>query len=136
MSRPEALASDVRHRAGERCEYCRMSQRLQGATFHIEHIVPVTCGGTTTLENLALACPSCNLHKSDRSHAIDPTTGERVPMFHPRQQAWDEHFGWDATTVIGLTPIGRATIARLDMNHPRRQRVREAERLFNLFPPI
>ena len=136
MSTPEALASEVRHRAGDRCEYCRMSQRLQVATFHIEHIVPVTCGGKTTLENLALACPSCNLHKSDRSHAVDPITGERALLFHPRHDAWDDHFAWEGTGVIGLTSIGRATIASLDMNHPRRQRVREAERLFNLFPPV
>lgn len=34
-----------------------MHQSLQGATFHIEHIVPHTKGGAETLANLALACP-------------------------------------------------------------------------------
>jgi 5-methylcytosine-specific restriction endonuclease McrA len=43
-----------------------MHQSLQGATFHIEHVIPRVRGGTSELENLALACPSCNLHKADR----------------------------------------------------------------------
>lgn len=135
MSTPESLASEVRLRADERCEYCRMSQKLQGATFHIEHILPLTCGGGSISDNLALACPSCNLHKSDRSHALDPDTGERVPLFHPRRDSWAEHFIWEGCLLSGLTGKGRATIACLDMNHPRRIRVREAERMFGLFPP-
>ena len=35
----------VSTRAGDRCEYCRMHQSLQGATFHVEHIVPRSRGG-------------------------------------------------------------------------------------------
>ncbi len=76
MNVPATLAALVKERAERRCEYCRMSQSLQGATFHVEHIIPLTCGGSTTEDNLALACPSCNLHKSDRSHAVDPDTRE------------------------------------------------------------
>lgn len=51
----------------DRCEYCQMHQSLQGATFHLEHAVPRSAGGTDELDNLALACPSCNLHKADRT---------------------------------------------------------------------
>ncbi len=29
----------VSARAGQRCEYCRMHQELQGAVFHVEHLV-------------------------------------------------------------------------------------------------
>ena len=39
----------VEARAGERCEYCRMHQALQGATFHIEHVVPRSRGGPDDL---------------------------------------------------------------------------------------
>lgn len=35
----------------------------------------------------------------------------------------------------GLTLIGRATIAMLNLNHSRRVRIREAEEWFELFPP-
>ena len=45
-------------RAEERCEYCRMHQALQGATFHIEHTVPSSRGGAGDLANLAWACPA------------------------------------------------------------------------------
>ena len=135
MSIPVALADFVRQRAGHRCEYCGMSQSLQGATFHIEHVVPLTCGGSSSKENLALACPSCNLHKSDRSHVIDPATNERVELFHPRKHAWGENFVWKGMNVEGRTAIGRASASALDLNHPRRLRVREAEAMFGLFPP-
>ena len=135
MSIPAALAALVRQRAGGRCEYCGMCQSLQGATFHIEHITPRTCGGTTEAANLAMACPSCNLHKADRSHVPDPETGAPCALYHPRREAWEIHFRWEGTVLTGLTPTGRATIAALDMNHTRRQRVRQAEGLIGLFPP-
>lgn len=135
MNVPAALAVLVKERAEHRCEYCRMSQSLQGATFHVEHIIPVTCGGSTTEDNLALACPSCNLHKSDRSHVLDPNTQELAALFHPRRQRWSDEFVWEDRRVVGITATGRATIQALDLNHPRRLRVREAEALFGLFPP-
>ncbi len=135
MNIPAALAALVRQRAGGRCEYCGMCQSLQGATFHIEHITPRTCGGVTGAENLALACPGCNLHKSDRSHVPDTETGMPCALYHPRRDVWEFHFRWEGTMLIGLTSTGRATIAALDMNHPRRQRVRQAESVFGLFPP-
>jgi hypothetical protein len=62
MSIPEELTRQVEARAQLRCEYCRMHQALQGATFHVEHILPGSRGGPTVLDNLAWACPSCNLH--------------------------------------------------------------------------
>lgn len=135
MNVPAALAALVKERAGHRCEYCRMSQSLQGATFHVEHIIPVTCEGTTTEDNLALACPSCNLHKSNRSHATDPDTQEITTLFHPRKQRWSDEFAWEGRRMTGITATGRATIQALDLNHPRRLRVPEAESLFGLFPP-
>lgn len=55
----------ARERAGDRCEYCRMVQALQGGTFHLEHVQPVSLGGRTHLDNLAWACPACNLCKSN-----------------------------------------------------------------------
>ena len=113
-----------------------MRQSLQGATFHIEHVVPQSAGGPDTADNLAIACPSCNLGKSNRVRAADPETGEEAPLFNPRSEQWPDHFAWgEGRTVLGLTPIGRATVAALNLNHPRRVRIREAESLLDLFPP-
>ncbi|SRR6266436_5617722 len=109
--------ASVRERAAERCQYCLMHQRLQSATFHIEHVIPRSKGGASELANLALACPSCNLHKADRTTAIDPLIGDSVPLFHPSQQTWSDHFQFNGHRIEGLTPIGRATVAFLQFNH-------------------
>jgi hypothetical protein len=111
-----------------------MHQALQGATFHIEHIVPGSRGGLTELANLAWACPSCNLRKSARTHGRDPDSGLIVPLFHPRLDLWHEHFLWDRYQLVGQTPVGRATILLLDLNHPRRLMIRKAEESFGMFP--
>lgn len=125
----------VVERAGNRCEYCRMHQSLQGATFHIEHIVPISRGGLSKLENLAWACPGCNLRKANRLEFADSQSGRSAPLFHPRSDSWEKHFRWEGTTLVGLTSVGRATISALDLNHSRRLAIRSAEAAFGLFPP-
>jgi hypothetical protein len=112
-----------------------MSQALQGASFHIEHVRPISKGGATNFGNLALACPTCNLHKTDRVMAEDPMTETSVPLFNPRKDRWRDHFEWSASSVLGLTASGRATITLLRLNAPRRLIIRQAESRFGLFPP-
>jgi len=86
------------------------------------------------LENLALACPGCNLHKADKTTAPDPRTGEQVALFHPLRQRWSEHFRFQGHEMEGLTVTGRATVVLLDLNHLRRQRIRQVEETFGLYP--
>jgi hypothetical protein len=112
-----------------------MHQALQGATFHVEHILPRSQGGPSDPENLAWACPGCNLHKSDRTLVPDPDSNQLVALFHPRRDLWDAHFLWDGYRLVGRTMIGRATVFALDLNEPRRILIRQAEELFALFPP-
>ncbi len=129
------IGREVEVRAEGRCEYCRMHQALQGATFHVEHILPTSRGGSSALDNLAWCCPSCYLHKSDRVESTDPRSGDLVPLFNPRRTAWSDHFEWDGHHVVAKTPEGRATAVALHLNHPRRILIRQAEELFGLFPP-
>ena len=77
-------------------------------------------GGRTLRANLALACQGCNNHKYDKMEAPDPTTGQVVPLYHPRRDDWDEHFAWSAdyTLMLGLTPTGRATVEALLLTRP------------------
>lgn len=97
--------------------YCRLAQMGHGSTFHIDHIVPRSKGGTTSLDNLALQCPNCSLRKADKIAAIDPGTNQAVALFHPLKQQWAEHFRLEADgTCIGLTAVGRATVDALGMN--------------------
>jgi HNH endonuclease len=122
-------------RARGRCEYCKMHQSLQGATFHVEHVIPWSHGGTSEIDNLALACPSCNLHKSDRvSSALDQNS-PAIPLFHPRSDRWSEHFEWDDYQFVEKTNTGVLTIRLLDLNHARRIKIRQAGQMFGLFPP-
>lgn len=114
---PLSLQRRVRERADNRCEYCRLSQALQHATFHVDHVWPRSEGGATTLDNLALACVACSLRKSARTTASDPETGELVRLFNPRVDSWNEHFGVeDDFSIAGRTAAGRATIVALRLN--------------------
>jgi hypothetical protein len=71
----------------------------------------------------------------DRTSATDPETKVETDFFHPREDEWDSHFEWKETILVGLTAKGRVTIDALNLNHPRRQKIRSAEATFNLFPP-
>jgi hypothetical protein len=112
-----------------------MHQSLQGATFHIEHVIPRVRGGSSLLENLALACPSCNLHKADRVSFLQNDGSPAIAGFNPRTDAWSDHFEWDDYLLVARTEVGSATVRALDLNHERRVRIRQAEQLFGLFPP-
>jgi 5-methylcytosine-specific restriction endonuclease McrA len=133
---PAALRRLVVQRAGDRCEYCGLSQAGQVATFHIDHITPVVANGETVAENLALACVSCSLRKSARQTVQDPQTLETVPIFHPRQQKWSEHFQWNSVQVVGLTATGRGTIQALDLNRAMMLAIRTEEELLSRHPPV
>jgi hypothetical protein len=131
---PTFLRRLVIRRARGRCEYCRLSQAGQEATFHIDHIVPVAAGGKTVAENLALACVSCSLRKGARQSAIDPVTGDESSLFNPRLDVWAEHFQWDDVHLTGLTTIGRATIDALDMNRTLILAIRKEEAALGRHP--
>ncbi len=135
MTTSREIERVVAARAVGRCEYCRMDQSLQGATFHVEHVIPRSRGGSSTLDNLAWACPRCNLQKTNRVEVVDPATGRQTRLFNPRTDVWQEHFRWDNFQLLGLSEIGRATIAALDLNHPRRIRIRQVEELLGFFQP-
>jgi hypothetical protein len=115
----------VRLRASQLCEYCRVPQEFSELRFHVEHIVARQHGGSDSADNLALACPSCNLHKGPNLTAIDPQTGAIERLFNPRVDFWFDHFAQDGAHISGLTPIGRATVSLLEINDPERKRIRE-----------
>ena len=115
---PVDVARRVREAARHRCGYRLSPQHLVLARLEIEHINPVARGGSDDESNLWLSCPLCNRHKADRTSATDPETGAVVPLFHPRQQRWSEHFRWteDGLRIVGRTPTGRATVAALHLD--------------------
>jgi HNH endonuclease len=135
MSISDETRLRVETRAGHRCEYCKLHSALQGATFHIDHIQPVSAGGTDDSDNLSFTCPTCNLAKSNRASLIDPETGDLVSMFHPRRDIWSAHFRFEGYSLVGLTGIARAVVAAFDLNTPKYMLIRSAEEQFGLYPP-
>lgn len=134
---PVDLQRRVRSHFAERCVYCQTAESLTVAIFEIEHITPRSAQGETVFENLCLACPTCNRFKSNRQTAVDPLDQETVPLFHPQQQRWQDHFVWNeaATEIVGLTPVGRATVAALKMNRLQLVRVRRMWVKMDEHPP-
>ena len=111
------IKAEVRERAHNVCEYCHLHQDDSPlAVLHVEHIIPKIHGGTDDLDNLALACIDCNLHKGTNLTGIDPQINEVTELFHPRRQSWSEHFEWQGIYVMGKTATGRTTIRVLNMN--------------------
>lgn len=52
---------------GCRCHYCK--RRVEAQLLTLDHVVPVSAGGTNNLDNLVLACQRCNEKKANRSAA-------------------------------------------------------------------
>lgn len=50
------------------CRYCNQSGSANlgpdGRQWHVDHLYPVSRGGDSNIDNLALACATCNLQKS------------------------------------------------------------------------
>ncbi len=126
----------VSARAEHRCEYCHAPEAIFNFPFEVEHVIPPGQAGSDTDENWALACRSCNLFKSDGLDGTDSETGKTVALFHPRHDVWEENFAAvvEEGTVIGLTPTGRATVARLRMNSPTQRFARQQWHRLGLFP--
>jgi hypothetical protein len=99
--------------------------------------LPFAAGGSDDLSNLAHTCRGCNSRLSDRTHAPDPATGLTVPIFHPRKDKWKDHFAWDEAylNIIGLTPIGRATVEALQLNREGVVNLRKLMKLGGIHPP-
>src|SRR5829696_2494356 len=96
------IRAQVRQRAQNACEYCHLHQDDSPlAALHVEHIIPKIHGGSDDVENLALACIDCNLHKGTNLTGFDPETNVITELFHPRRHAWEDHFHWQGALSSG-----------------------------------
>ncbi len=134
---PKWLREAVEQCAGRRCEYCLCPLDISTDPFAVEHISPVVRGGSTVLNNLALACSTCNGHKYNHIEGYDIVSEETVPLYNPRLHHWTEHFAWDEDYVrlLGLSPIGRVTIEMFHLNRQRVINLRMVLFLVGLHPP-
>jgi hypothetical protein len=135
---PVELQRRIRSHFDNSCAYCRTAESLTVTSFEFEHIFPRSGGGETIFKNLCLACPSCNRYKASKQTAVDPLTSQEVGLFHPHFQLWSDEFAWseDATAIVGLTQVGRATILALKMNRSQMTRVRRMWVKLGEHPPV
>ncbi|MCW5858544.1 MAG: HNH endonuclease [Caldilineales bacterium] len=113
---PDALRRFIAERAGYRCEYCLVPQHSVLIPHQPDHIIALQHGGTTTSDNLALACLHCNRRKGPNIASIDSISGQLTALFNPRTQNWHDHFFLEGVTILARSAVGRVTIQLLDLN--------------------
>lgn len=129
-----ATRKAVRDRAKNRCEYCLIPQAAAPfLSFHIEHIFAVQHIDDDSLGNLCLACPHCNLHKGPNLTSIHPETRKIVPLFHPRNDLWSQHFQLQDGEILGLTESGLITVSLLKMNDDEQVKIRQELMMRGMF---
>lgn len=63
------LKNELIRKFGNVCWYCGLELEL-GVEAHIDHILPVSHGGTNEIDNLALSCEFCNRAKLDHEATV------------------------------------------------------------------
>lgn len=58
---PKEVVDVVWNRDGGKCVYCGSQKNL-----HLDHIIPFSKGGDSSVENLQILCQECNLKKSNK----------------------------------------------------------------------
>jgi len=130
-----ALIRLVWQRAAGYCEYCQLSQAADDRPFEIDHIISRKHQGPTVAGNLALSCFRCNSFKGSDISGRDPKKRKLTPLFNPRRHKWARHFRWRGPYLIGRTPVGRLTVALLQINDTLRVELREELIEEGGFPP-
>jgi 5-methylcytosine-specific restriction endonuclease McrA len=100
------IAEDVKSKTGGHCYYC--GEVLDGE-FDVDHMHPVSKGGTSHIDNLVPSCKGCN--QSKHSLTIEgfrrfktmamAMEKHQIPHFKTRQLDWLEANGIDIFSAIG-----------------------------------
>lgn len=126
----------VESRAGRRCEYCRAPQPATGIRYHLEHVFPESLGGTDEVDNLALACPTCNYYKSNHLLGIDEKRFNWPAAVQSKERPMARTFDFDSSTLRlkGKTDTGKGTVNRFLMNNSMQLEARRLWVELELYP--
>jgi len=124
----------VASRANHCCEYCLVTEDDAGFPHQVDHIISRKHGGSSSMDNLALACMLCNQRKGTDIASVDPATGNLIPLFHPRRDQWSDHFRIVREFIEPISRIGFLTIRLLQLNTVERQREREMLQRLGSYP--
>ena len=96
-----------------RCYYCGKTLNPFFGEFHIDHVIPVTRGGTHHIDNLVPCCLPCNSHKGDKTLDELRALPNGVPFWFEREGLAIAHTppeippGWYASTLAPVVPDRR-----------------------------
>jgi hypothetical protein len=125
---------EVARRADYRCEYCLIHEEDAGFPHEVDHVISRKHGGSSGMENFALACLSCNRNKGTDVASITPLTGKAVRLFDPRRDLWADHFQLKDAVIEPFTETAAATIRILRMNAPERIMERRILQILGRYP--
>lgn len=106
----------VTERAARRCEYCLLHEDDSFTPHQVDHVISRKHGGDSSPANLALACARCNAWKGSDIASMGDDPHRIVPLFHPRNDRWSDHFRLEGGTIVPLTERGTATVRLLKLN--------------------
>jgi hypothetical protein len=137
QSKHEPKNPVVAERDAGRCEYCHAPEQAFNFPFEVDHILPQARDGSDTMENLALACDSCNTFKSVTVTGWDSEGQRTSQLFNPRVDVWGEHFRYEpeSNIVVAQTSTGRVTLTRLRINSEYQRRARAHWNRIGLYQP-
>jgi len=121
---PKSIRFEVFKRDKFTCQYC--GQKAPDVLLHIDHIEPVSKGGTNEIVNLITSCFDCNLGKSDKrlndSSAIDKQR-KQMELLQERREQIELMFEWkkslsnlDNETIGMIKDYAHAKIKPLTIN--------------------
>jgi hypothetical protein len=102
------IKNQIASRAGFKCEYCLLPDKVSFYNFHIDHIKSLKHGGSSDLDNLAYCCPECNHFKGSDVGSFWKDD-ELIRFYNPRKDEWQEHFELLEGAILGKTEIAKVT---------------------------
>jgi len=130
------LRQQVAERAYHVCEYCLIHEDDVFWGFETDHVISRKHDGPTTLDNLAWTCACCNRNKGTDVGTLVGNPARLTRLFHPRQDAWAEHFVLQQVVIEGLSDIGVGTSRLLKLNEDARLKERRGLQLVGRYPTI
>jgi 5-methylcytosine-specific restriction endonuclease McrA len=59
--------ADIQHKYEMQKGLCAYCDCALNGIYHIDHVVPISRGGSNSIENIVLSCPQCNLSKGAKT---------------------------------------------------------------------
>lgn len=149
MSKPrKSLSKKIRFEVFKRdsftCQYC--GQSAPDVALEVDHIDPVSAGGSNDILNLITSCKKCNAGKSNRllsDDAIIRQRKEQLDELNERREQLEMMMEWqrglldlDTLAVTQLTDLWNDLVPGYSLNERGTQRLRKRTRKYELLELI